>query len=98
MKITIAIIVAVLVIGGIWWFVSTNMANQQGAAGNANTMTGGNAIATTTTSAPALTSGTSNADLNQDLSQIDGQLNGLASDSASVDQGLNDQPVSQSSL
>jgi hypothetical protein len=33
--------------------------------------------------------------LNQDLTSIDAELNGLASDSASIDQGLNDQPVSQ---
>ncbi|VAW32293.1 hypothetical protein MNBD_CPR01-153 [hydrothermal vent metagenome] len=41
---------------------------------------------------------TSNNALKTDLSAIDSQLSGLNTDNANVDQSLNDQPVTQSSI
>ncbi len=45
--------------------------------------------------APSVTSGTTNADLENDLNTFDSQMKSLNSDSANIDQGLNDQPVPQ---
>jgi hypothetical protein len=81
-KITVVIVVAVVVLGGVWWWMSMN-------GGNYSYQQPG-----TTSGA----SGNSNADLSQNLAQVDGQMKILASDSASVDQGLNDQPVGQDQL
>ncbi len=44
------------------------------------------------------TSGNSDTALNQDLATIDGQMSAFSSDSASIDQSMNDQPVAQSQL
>lgn len=41
---------------------------------------------------------TSDTSLNQDLANLDTQINSFASDSATIDQSLNDQPVAQSQL
>lgn len=51
-------------------------------------------------SPPSASSGTSVADtsLTQDLSAIDGQISAFGSDTASVNAGLSDQQVAQSSL
>ena len=87
-KIGIVVVIAIIVVGGIWWGMSLNpAANPEGAAG---TPANGPSV--------ALTSGTADADLNQDLATVDAQLNGLASDSAIADQGLSDQAVTQSQL
>ncbi|OGF69504.1 hypothetical protein A3H65_01910 [Candidatus Giovannonibacteria bacterium RIFCSPLOWO2_02_FULL_45_14] len=41
----------------------------------------------------SVSSGTSDAALDKDLLNIDAELNTLSSDSASIDQGLNDKPI-----
>lgn len=86
-KTVIWIVVGLVVIAGVWWYVSASNKNNPVAttqtAAMANSMAT-NQPATGTT----LASGTSNQDLNQDLTQIDAQMNGLASDSASVNQSM----------
>ena len=64
-----------------------NPSNTQGVDQNAPLMS--------KTSAASSVGVSSNSSLNQDLTNIDTQLNGLNTDSASADQGLNDQPVPQ---
>jgi hypothetical protein len=46
-----------------------------------------------TTATPA--SDTSDTAIDKDLSSVDSQVKGLSTDSASIDQGLNDQPIAQ---
>jgi hypothetical protein len=81
-KAATVIVIALIVVAGIWWW-------------SANT---------NRTAAPGVTenantaSNVTDAALNQDLASIDLQMNGLASDSASADQGLSDQPITQSQL
>jgi len=86
-KVVILIAVAVLVVGGAWWWTG----GLNGPAGSPASPNGAqeNGSAVTTQG---------NSDLSQDLAQIDSQMNGLASDSTSIDQGLSDQPVSQEQL
>lgn len=85
-KVTVTIIVILVVLGGVyWWLLGQNAPASPGATNAGN-------------SATQLTNGNTNADLNQDLATIDAQMNGLASDSASVNQSLSDQPVTQSQL
>lgn len=94
------IILAVVVVGGgIWWWaasqgqasptaINTPSTSQQAAASGTQQNSGQNAIVSA--------NGNSNAALQTDLSNIDGQMNGFSSDNASINQGLNDQPVQQS--
>lgn len=100
-KVALVIVVVALLGVGIWWWT----AGQNGAT---NAPTAANSVSPTPaastspsnqTPGTALnSSGNSNADLNANLSQIDGQMNAMNSDNASITQGMNDQPVQQSSL
>ncbi len=90
-KITVTIVVILLVLGGVYWW----LLGQQRAT--APTIPAGGTSAAPT-GAAALTNGNTNADLSQDLATIDAQANGFATDSASMDRSLNDQPVTQSQL
>ena len=94
LKITLWVIVAIVVIGGIWWYVSWQQTAQAPAPTSSNTQQQG-AVGGNVPGPAGLSAGNSNTALTQDLSSLDAQLNGLASDSASVDQGLNDQPIQQ---
>ena len=103
-KIVLWVIVVIVVIGGIVWFVmGQNSAAPAGQGYSAPTSQNNPASPTSPTSATGNTSGglstapadNSNAALSQDLASIDAQMTGLTSDSASIDQGLNDQPVAQ---
>ena len=107
-KIVLWIVVAVVVVGGAWWWLSMSQtavapANQNITSQNnpsAQTQTGGTAGAN---GAAPQTNGVSatdnsNAALQTDLSNIDSQMNSFASDNASVNQGLSDQPVQQAQL
>ncbi len=89
----IIVIIAVVAGGAYWWLAGQNNASAPSAppSGSISSNTAANAQ-------PTLTSGNSNADLNQDLATINAQMNGFATDSASMSQSLNDQPVSQSQL
>ena len=88
-KVVIGIIVVVVLLGGLWWFAS-----QQGvpAVNPGNMPAAGN---NTNNGAAISGRSTSDASLNQDLSNVDSQMNGFSADSANVDKGLNDQPIPQ---
>ncbi len=103
--IVICVVVALLVAGGIWWWsMSTANAPSSPAAYAPSappaampTQTQG--TNTAPAQAPTLAAtGTSDAALNADLSQIDSQMNGMSGDNASINQGLTDQPVQQQQL
>ena len=90
------VVVVVVVGGGIWlWSMSQAPAAYPVAQTTGTAPTTGAAPSGNTAPQPP-----SNSDqaINQSLNSIDVQMNGLASDSASVNQGLNDQPVTQSQL
>lgn len=90
-KIVLWVVIAVIVAAVIVWFVVPRNSTAPGVQNVPVAGAPGNAPSGLTT-APT---DTSDAALNQDLANIDAQLNGLASDSASIDQGLNDQPIPQ---
>lgn len=78
--IVLAVVLALVILGG-WYF------------GNKPTTAPSDK---SNTSAPAVTAENStDASLDKDLQGIDVQMNGLSSDSASIDQGLNDKPIEQ---
>lgn len=90
------IVLAVVVVGGgIWWWSMSHTATQSPAtATTAQTQTqAGNSNGTQASSAPA---GNSDQAINQTMANVNAQMNGFSSDSASINQGLNDQPVQQS--
>lgn len=93
-KVVTWVIVAVVVVGGAWWWFS--MSHTAGAPATALAPTAPPSGATAT--GTATVTDNSNAALNANLSQIDAQMNGFASDNAGVNQGLDDQPVQQSQL
>ena len=88
-RIGIPVLVIALVIGGFWWVKRGSPKTAPAPA------------AQTTTTAPAnntgsiLTKESSNASLDQDLTIIDSQMKSLDTDSANVDQSLNDKPIPQ---
>ena len=94
-KVVAWIIVAILVIGGIYYWVEnrapvtpapSDQSSQAAASQDANA-----------SAAPTLPSGsdTSDAGLNSDSAAISGKMSAMDSDTASIDSGMNDQPVSQ---
>lgn len=94
-KIVLLIVIVIVAGTAIWWWsmgqgspVGYNTTNSGNPGGTTNTPSGGS----------SLSQGNTNAELNQDLAQIDSQVNGFSSDSASIDQSLNDQSVSQTQL
>ena len=93
-KIVLWVVVLIIVIVVIAWFVISQGTSAPTAptAQNAPATNGAPSASGSLSTSPA---DTSNAALNQDLTSINSELNGLASDSANVNQGLNDQPVTQ---
>ncbi len=85
-KFIVWIVIAAIVVVGIILIINSNQSNQP--AGTSAGISGNVSGQTSPTD-------TSDAALNQDLSSLDNQLNGLSSDSASINQSLNDQPVTQ---
>ncbi len=79
----VIVVVAIIIIGVIWYTQSMpdsqQVSNQQ----------------VYTEQIPTLSSGNSNEDLDKDLATIDAELKTTASNSQSVDQSLNDKPISQ---
>ena len=94
-KVVLWVIVLIVVVVVVVWLVtagnSTNSSAPTGQASPAAAPQSGSTSGVLQTSP----TDTSNTSLNQDLQSIDSELNGLASDSASVSQGLNDQPIPQ---
>ncbi len=96
-KTVVWIIVAIVVIGGlIWWFGKPAPSAPTAATGTPQNQ----AQSPTANSGNPAVSATdnSNAAIDSNLSNIDTQMKGFASDNASVNQGMNDQPVAQSQL
>jgi hypothetical protein len=81
--------VLVIVFGIWWWFSSQSAGVNSVIAPTAQPNNGGTQAAVPAESQTIVSTDTSDASLNQDLTNIDSQLNGLASDSASVDASLN---------
>jgi flagellar basal body-associated protein FliL len=79
----VIVVIVIVVAGGIWWSM------------NSNTGTG-TVAQNTNNGAAAQPSGNSDQAIDQEMASINAQMNGLSSDSASVNQGLSDQPVQQS--
>lgn len=105
--IIVAVIVVVLLGGGVWWWnMSQNQSSSNPAPQAQNNLAAQqqpvavNPSPTNTVVPPAsqLPSGNSDQAINQELNDTNSQLNGLSSDSASINQGLSDQPVQQSQL
>jgi len=97
-QIILWIIVVAIIVGGIWWWMApqSNVAMAPSSANNTNMPA--NVTSTVNSSNTASTSypqGDSNQSINQDLTSVNSQLNGLSTDSASVTQSLNDQPIQQ---
>ena len=74
------IVILIIIIGGVWWWNASQSAT---------------VFAPTTTSTITSPSDTSNAALNQDLSSVDSQMNGLQSDNTAVDQSLSSSTPNQ---
>jgi hypothetical protein len=102
-KIVLWVAVLVVVIVGVVWFATMRNSTAPAAQGTPVSQNGQTPVSQVSPSVTGIAAGglstpatdTSDAALNQDLAGINAQLGGLASDSASIDQGLNDQPVSQ---
>lgn len=93
--VVVVVVALMFIIGGAYMYTrnSSNSENRQSANVTAPPLS--------VTSGPGtLPTGTntSNSALKTDLSAIDSQLSGLNTDNANVDQSLNDQPVTQSSI
>jgi hypothetical protein len=90
-QIVIWVIVAVIVIGGVWWWIASNQTS--GTPTNPYSPTSqatppanqGTAQGATSTSNTIVSNGTSDNNLDQDMTNINAQMNGLSSDSANVD-------------
>lgn len=91
---TAVLVVAVVVIVGLWWLMSRENAYAPTADTNApSSPASGSGLGAGT--APTSAQNTSDAGLEQDMASIDAQLNTLGSDSAAIDQSMNDKPVEQ---
>ena len=98
-KITLwVVIILVVVVGGVWWWVASQGAGTNGgvapSTGTAAVVNPSSASSTASASS-SLPQGNSNQAINQEMTNINAQMNGLSSDTASVNQSLNDQPVPQ---
>ena len=91
------VVIVIVVGGGIWWWMaSQNNAPTAAPAASNNVGAMGTSGATATGAQPAsYPQGDSDQAINQDMTSVDAQLSGLTSDSASVTQSMNDQPVQQ---
>ena len=91
------IVVAIVIIGGgIWIWAAKHTSNVDlGQSSPAATGSMANNAGSTATSSTSALQGNSDAAIQQDMTSVNAQMNGFASDSASMNQSLNDQPVSQ---
>ncbi|MBU6323693.1 hypothetical protein KGQ55_03330 [Patescibacteria group bacterium] len=92
LKVLIAAIVIIVVGGGLWWQFG------RGSGGGSASENSQPASAAPVSDTLPTGSSTSDASLQTDLNAIDTQINSFGSDNASVQSGLTDQPVQQSSL
>ena len=89
------VVIAVVVIGGAWWYLSMS---QTATAPTASNPAPSAPPAPMPPSNGVSASNNSNATLQSNLSNIDSQMNGFSSDNASVNNGMSDQQVQQSQL
>lgn len=103
-KTWILVIAATIIVGlGWWWYMTQSSVNTPPSTAPVESITPPPAPPTESaanipggsTSVNPKVEDTSDAALDQDLSIIDGQMVSLTSDTANVDKGMNDQPVSQ---
>lgn len=96
-KVIVWIIVVILVVLGLWYWWDQSQSQTPSTAQTSAVIQASStsAAGTLQSGSSAISSGSSNADLNTDLNTIDTQTSGANSDSASVDQSFNDQPVQQ---
>lgn len=92
-KITLWVVVILAVIGLAWWWMATyGQGAMPGSTSSSMSETSAPAGSIATSTVPPasaiVSTGTSDAALNQDMTNINAQLNGLASDTASVDVGV----------
>ncbi len=90
------IIIAIVVIGAVWWWWSMGQTATAPTTGQANQPTSTSTLSNGVSGSGVSATDSSNAALQTDLSNIDGQMNGFSSDNASITQGSNDQEVQQS--
>jgi len=96
-KVITWIIVVVVVAGGIWWWVAASQMAVSPTSNPAAENQSPTPIATAPTPSNGIAaSDNSNAGLQAQLSNIDSQTSGFASDNTSVNQGMSDQQVQQS--
>jgi len=88
------VVIAVIVIGGIWWWIAASQSGTPAATSNSYGNTTPTTGASTTASSP-YPQGDSDQSINQDMTSLNAQVNGLNSDNANVTQSMNDQPVQQ---
>ncbi len=95
-KIILWIVVVVIVVGGIWWWMASRSGGPVSENYTAPTSTAAGAASSTASSTQtAYPQGNSDQAINQDMTSLNAQMNGLSSDNASVTQSMNDQPVQQ---
>jgi cytochrome c biogenesis protein ResB len=97
-KIILWIVIVIIVVGGIGWWMASRGGSPVAAPVSNNNSVGTAAVPSSTASGSQSTSypqGDSDQSINQDMTNINTQMNGLSSDNASVTQSLNDQPVQQ---
>ncbi|MGH7141618.1 MAG: hypothetical protein ACREGH_03240 [Minisyncoccia bacterium] len=98
----IAIIVLIVIVGGLYYWYIARPAGESSPINTSESTTTESGTTSTTTGAQnesaTLPSGDSNTALQQSATQIDTQMSSFNSDDASINSGLNDQPVEQSSL
>jgi cytoskeletal protein RodZ len=92
------VIILIIIVGGIWWWSSSQSASTASVTTTTTTTTTADNSPAPTTGPAGVTpveglstspSDDSDAALNQDLNSVGTQLNGLSSDNAAVDAGLN---------
>ncbi len=97
-KIITGIVVVIVVVGGAIWYWNANetyTANNAVGYGNPTSTVTTTQTTTTTTTTAAMPQGNSDQAIEQDMTSANAQMNGFSSDSASIDQGMNDKPVEQ---
>lgn len=97
-KILLGVVIALVVIGGVWWWMDMQSgvpAAMAPGTGTSGTSTAVNSPAASSSASSSYPQGDSDQSIQQDMTSLNAQMNGLSSDNASVTQSMNDQPVQQ---
>jgi hypothetical protein len=88
--------IVIVVGGGIWWWMASHPSNGSMDMNNMPGMTQTSTAAmASSTASSSLPQGDSDQSIDQEMTDINAQMNGLSSDTANVNQSMNDQPVQQ---